>query len=159
MPAQCPTPGPPPPHQQSFRLNTSLQPSGTNPINIKPVVIREISQSLHSRALLCLPTRPKLPLTRELCFFNLGTSYKAYVRDWGIKLIPCEPRPCRQSPTPSGPHGLCQEAAEGLHMEDGCGAGRREPRGSCQGLRPPQGTHIVFVDHVASGSDVTALQS
>lgn len=151
---------PPRSHQQSFRLNTSLQPSGTNPINIKPAVIREISQSLHSRALLCLPTRPKLPLTRALCVFNLGTSYKAYVRDRDIKLIPCEPQPCRQSPTPLGASQSLSRSSRGTpNGRRVRGVGGWEPRGSCQGPRPPpQGTHIVFADHVASGSGVTALQ-
>lgn len=29
--------------------------------------------------------------------------------------------PAGRAPPPSGPHSLCQEAAEGLQMEDGCG--------------------------------------
>lgn len=131
-------------HQQSFRLNTSLQPSGTNPINIKPAVIREISQSLHSRALLCLPTRPKLPLTRALCVFNLGTSYKAYVRDRDIKLIPCEPQPCRQSPTPLGASQSLSRSSRGTpngRRVRGVGGNRGAP---VKARDPPPGDPHCF---------------
>lgn len=66
--------------------------------------------------------------------------------------------PAGRAPPPSGPHSLCQEAAEGLQMEDGCGGWVGTAGLLSRPETPPQGTHIVFADHVASGSGVTALQ-